>query len=403
MPIFYYKAKNKSGHTVSGTVDSGSVDAAAEALSVQNLAIISISQRPVNPYAFLANFFVFNKVSSKDLVIFFRQLAVMLEANLPIVKALRILSEQAKNENLKNIIAGLADEIDGGSPLSASMNFYPEVFSKFYVNIIKSGETSGRLSEVMDYLADQKEKDYDLEAKVKGAMIYPAFIVAVLVVVGFIVVAFVIPNITAVLVESGVALPLLTRILITVANFLRSFWWLVVLLAICFSGLWLYWIKTPSGRNFYDEMKLRLPIFGTVFQNIYVVRICLSFATLVKGGVPIALALDIVKDVVDNAVYAEILGEAVRSVDEGNQVSEAFTNQKYVPIIVSQMISIGEESGKLDEVLERAADFYAREIDNTVRNLSNLIEPIIMVVLGLAVGLFVAAVILPMWQLSSSF
>jgi len=166
---------------------------------------------------------------------------------------------------------------------------------------------------------------------------------------------------------------------------------------------WIYWIKTPFGRRFYDEAKLRMPIFGKVFQNIYIVRICRSFATLVKGGVPIAVALDIVKDVVDNVIYEKILEDATKSVDEGNQVSESLAQAQYIPPVIAQMISVGEESGKLEEVLEKAAGFYTREIDNTISNLSSLIEPIIMVVLGVAVGVFVAAVILPMWQLSASF
>jgi type IV pilus assembly protein PilC len=254
----------------------------------------------------------------------------------------------------------------------------------------------------MNYLADQKEKDYDLESKVKGAMIYPAFILAVLGVVGFIAMAFIIPNITALLVESGAPMPLLTRILMGVAGFFNHFWWLIIIIVVGFAGGWLAWIKTEMGRNFFDQAKLRIPVFGKIFRQIYIVRICRSFATLIRGGVPIATALDIVKEVADNKVYEKILAEAVKAVDEGNPLSEALLDPN-IPVVVSQLVSVGEETGKLDEVLERAAEFYAREVDNMVKNLSTLIEPAIMVFLGLTVGLFVAAVILPMWQLSSSF
>jgi type II secretory pathway component PulF len=401
MAVFYYKATNESGQTLTGTIDGATPEAVAGVLAGKKMTVLEISEKsPLN--SILNNLDIFNKVKSKDLVVFFRQLSVMLEASLPLVKALRILAKQGENEKFKAIITGLADEVDGGNSLSASMEFYPAVFTKFYVNIIKSGETSGRLAEVMIYLADQKEKDYDIEARVKGAMIYPAFIIAVLVVVAFIVVAFVIPNITGILKESGAELPFITQVLVWLSEFVRAFWWVMILLTVIIAGLWFYWIKTESGRWFYDNLKLRIPIFGTVFRNIYIVRICRSFATLVKGGVPVAAALVVVRDVVDNVVYEDILSKTIKSVDEGNQVSESLAESQYIPSIVAQMIAVGEESGKLEEVLDQSAEFYSREIDNTVRNLSNLIEPIIMVFLGIAVGIFVLAVILPMWQLSSS-
>ncbi|MFA6526030.1 MAG: type II secretion system F family protein [Candidatus Buchananbacteria bacterium] len=402
MPIFYYNAKDRMGETIDGVMDAASIEAAADALMNKKLTVLDITLQPRKKYLSMFTFVLSKKVPIKELVVFFRQLAVMLDANMPLVRALRILVKQTQNEYFRSVIIGLADEVDGGSTLSSSMEFYEDVFSKFFTNIVRSGETSGRLSEVMNYLADQKEKDYDLESRVRGAMLYPAFIVVVLVVVAFIVMAFVVPNITTVLIESGAKLPFITNVLINSSNFLRQYWWLIGLVVAALIGGFMYEVKTPAGRALMDEIKLRIPIFGNVYRNIYLVRICRSFATLVKGGVPIAVSLVIVKDVVDNAVYEKVLAEASRSVDEGNQISESFLASPYIPSIMSQMISVGEESGKLEEILERVAEFYSREIDNVVRNLGNLIEPMIMVVLGIAVGLFVAAVILPMWQLSSS-
>ncbi len=403
MPIYYYKARNKNGEYLEGLMDSASSESVAQILLSKKLAILEISLKPKNSYTFILNKLLFKRVSSKDLVIFFRQISVMLDANLPLVKALKILSVQAENKTLKNIIVGLADEIDGGSPLSSAMAFYPEVFSGFYVNIVHSGETSGRLSEVMNYLADQKEKDYELQSKIKSAMIYPVFVLVLLLAVSFIVMTFVIPGITETLAESGAELPLITRVLIAMSSFLRDFWWLVISLVFLLSFFVVFWSKTDSGKRIIDIVKLKIPIFGGIYKNIYIVRICLSFATLIRGGVPIATSLGIVKDVVDNSVYADILAKAMASVDEGNSISEAFSNNSYIPIVVPQMMEVGEESGKLDEVLTKVSDFYTKEIDNTVRNLSVLLEPFIMLVLGLGVGLFIAAVILPMWQLSSSF
>jgi len=403
MPNYYYKAKDKAGKMFQGIIEAVSSEAAAGLLYDKKLTVIDISEEPTGVQLSSFNLPFLKKVKTKELVVFFRQLSVMSNASLPLVKSLRILARQPRGVYLKNIITEVSNEVDGGASLSASMNMFPEVFTDFYVNIIKSGEISGRLSEVMDYLADQKEKDYDLEAKVKGAMIYPGFIISVLVVVGFIIIAFVIPNITAILKESGATLPLITLMLLGFSNFISVFWWLVLLAVAAVIFGWMYFVRTTYGRQVSDYIKINVPIFGKIWRHIYLVRICRSFATLVRGGVPIAPALGIVKDVVDSAIYEQILEKVIKNVDEGSQISEALADNEYIPQIVVQMISIGEESGKLEEVLEKVSDFYSREIDNSVRNLSNLIEPIIMIVLGVAVGLFVTAVILPMWQLSSSF
>lgn len=403
MPIFYYKAKDKKGNYLKGMVDAFSVDNVAEILLAKDLIVLEISSKQSSFYDRFIGKLLLKKVSAKDLVIFFRQMAVMLDANLPLVKSLRLLTEQTDNEALKKVASGLADEVDGGSPLSSAMAVYPKVFSGFYINIVRSGETSGRLSEVMNYLADQREKDYELQSRVKSAMVYPVFILVMLLVVGFIVMAFVIPGVTGSLKESGVELPFFTKVLILVSDFSRDFWWLVLISAgLIFIGF-RYLLKTDWGKRISDRLKLKIPIFGTIFRNIYLVRICMSFSTLVRGGVPVALALDVVKDVVDNSVYKEILTRSVSSVDEGNPIADGFSDNPYIPAIVPQMISVGEESGKLDEVLAKVADFYSREVDATVRNLSSLIEPVIMIILGLGVGLFIAAVMMPMWQLSSAF
>lgn len=403
MAKYYYKAKNRSGKLIEGSVDATSAERAADFLMQNNLAVIEVSEKLDDYRNFLKNISFLNRVKSKELVVFFRQMAVMIDANVPLVRGLRILSQQTEGEYLKEIITEVGNEVESGQSLSSAMAMFPDTFSDFYVNIIMSGETSGRLSEVMNYVADQKEKDYDLESKIRGAMVYPSFIVTVLLVVGFIIVAFVIPNLAKVLSESGAQLPWITRALLSLSGFISMFWWLILLLFFGMVAAWMAFIKTPQGEYIKDSFKISIPVFGKIWRHIYIVRICRSFATLVRGGVPIAQSLSVIRGVVGNMVFEEIIENAIKGVDEGNQISESLASNKNIPIIVVQMISVGEDSGKLEEVLEKTADFYSREIDNTVRNLSNLIEPIIMIVLGLAVGLFVAAVILPMWQLSASF
>ena len=386
---------------VEGNVEAFSEEAVANLLLEKNFIIIDIKAKSKELFNWQSlNFF--NKVKTKDLVIFFRQLSVMIDANLPIVKGLRVLLKQTKSEQLKKVIMEILTEVDGGSSLSAAMQLFPNVFTNFYINIVRSGETSGRLSEVMGYLADQQEKDYGLESQVKGAMVYPAFILVGLVVVGFIVMTFVIPQMTGMLVESGAELPFVTKVLLGVSGFFQSFWWLLILLFGCaFVGFSIL-IKTYVGRRIMDTAKIKLPIFGPIFKNIYIVRICRSFSTLLKGGVPVSQSLEVVKTVVDNLVYEEILESTIKEVEEGNLLADSLALSPYIPTTVTQMISIGEETGKLEDVLIKIGDFYSSEVDGSVRMLSTLIEPIIMVILGCAVGVFIAAIILPMWKLASA-
>jgi len=404
MPNYYYKIKNQSGLSVVGSANADSAQELAEDLIDKKMTIIKISEKPIFSLSNWLKLALPQRIGSRDLVIFFRQLAVMLEANLPLVKALKILADQSNNSTLKKLTIDLAGEVEGGSSLSLAMSFHNNVFSNFYINIIKSGETSGRLSEVMNYLADQKERDYDLETKVRGAMIYPLFIFGVLVIVAVIVVVFIIPSISLVLRESGVALPLITRIMIGISDFFRSFFWLISIFLLALIIFLFYWKNSSEGARFFDRLKLRIPVFGLIFRNIYLVRFCLSASTLIKGGVPITSALSLSADVVDNVVYKNIINEAVKVVNEGGSLADGLRgNDYYVTPVALQMIFVGEESGNLEGVLDKVAIFYTREIDNTVKNLSTIIEPMMMVVLGLAVGLFVASVIMPMWQLSSAF
>ncbi len=385
-----------------GAVEAASEEVVANLLNDKALTIISIEKRDtLGLHRYQLTFL--RGVKSKQLVIFFRQFSVMIQANLPIIKALRILIKQTESKRLKEAIVGITSEIQGGARLSDALANYPEIFTDFFVNLIKSGETSGRLAEVMEYIAEQQEKDYELQSQIKGAMIYPAFILSGLVIVAFVVMTFVIPQITGILTDSGVTLPLATRLLIGVSGFLRQWWWQLILAAVGLLVVGSIAINTRFGKSLVDRLKLKIPIFGPIFKDIYVVRITRSFHTLLKGGVPVAQSLVVVKQVVGNQVYENILAETIRQVDEGNSIVDSLIDKKEMPIMVSQMISVGEESGSLERVLEELSKFYSREIDNYVRNLSVLIEPVIMVLLGVAVGVFVAAVIMPMWQLSASF
>lgn len=400
MPIFKYKAFTEGRELQTGLVEASSRDYAEEILKEKGFSIVTISEAAAVKKAHLS---FLNRVKEKDIVIFSRQFSVLISANVAMVQALKILTEQTGNLSLKVIVSEIADEVDAGSPLSEALGKRPKIFSNFYISVIRSGETSGKLDEVLNYLADEMEKDYDLMSKVKGAMIYPAFVLGALVVVGAVMMIFVVPKLTAILTESGAELPLTTKILIGTSGFMQNYWWLILIIII---GLFLavrFIISRPAGRRQLDLLKLRLPIFGHLFQLIYLVRFTRSMNTLIVGGVTITNSLKVAAEVVSNTIYQELIEKTIKEVEDGNSISSVFIGSKAIPKMVSQMLSIGEKTGKMDIILDRITNFYGREIATMVANLMTLMEPIIMVIMGVAVGIMVAAIILPMYNLASSF
>jgi type IV pilus assembly protein PilC len=402
MPIFEYRSKNNLGQTVVGAVEAPSVKVATETLIDRGLTVLSIVEQPKET-ALTFSVEAMLPVRTKDLVIFSRQLAVMASANLPIVQSLRILVRQTPSVKLRSIISEVADEVDGGAKLSQAMERFPKVFSKFFVSMVRSGETSGRLDEVLNYLADQQEKDYDLMSRIRGAMIYPAFIVLGLFGVGFFMMIFVVPKLTDILKETGQSLPITTQILIAVSEFLAGYWYLIF---IGLAGLIIFikfYTRAGSGRRQWDYLKIKLPVMGKLMQRIYIVRFTQSLGTLLAGGVPLTRSLEIVSNVVGNSMYEEIIAKTKKEVEDGNPLAKLFLESNVFPLMTSHMISVGEQTGRLEVILGKLTDFYIREIDNLVSNLVALIEPLVMILLGLAVGVMVSAVILPMYNLAGSF
>mgnify|MGYP001609915288 CR=1 FL=1 len=343
-----------------------------------------------------------NRINKRELVVVARTLSVMVSASVPLVDAVRNIARQTENPRLRNLLAQVAADVESGGRLSDAMDIYGKVFGDFFINMVRSGETSGQLASVLEYLADQMEKDYDLNAKVKGAMIYPAFIMSGLFVVAFIMMSFVIPKLTAILEEADVALPLSTRILITVSGAFENYWWLILIFMAVIAGVIRAWLSTPGGRYLWDLMKMRIPIFGGLLQRIYVVRFARSLSTLNKGGVDTVSSLEIVAGVMGNAAWKHLVFLTIQELNEGNSMVTAMMREKYVPSMMVQMLGVGEDTGRIQEVLERLSSFFSREIDNTVANLVSLIEPAVMILLGVGVGVMVSAILLPLYSLSSA-
>jgi type IV pilus assembly protein PilC len=402
MPRFKYRANDQMGQTKVGFVEADNLEIATDTLKDKDLTVVSIEQEAGGGLlAFEIPFF--NKIPIKDIVIFSRQFSVLMGAKMPIVTSLKTMIRQTQNKRLQKMIVSIADEVESGTSLSMAMAKYPDAFSNFFVNMIRSGETTGRLEDVMNYLADQMEKDYDLMSKIKGAMTYPIFIIIGLVIVGFIMLTFVVPKLTVVLSESGAALPLPTRMLIFVSGFAKQYViQIVVTVVLGLAGL-MWWIKTPNGKRHWDGFILYLPVFGVMLQRIYLVRFTQSLSTLLAGGVDIPGSLDVCADIVGNAKYREQILATKKEVMDGNSITMVFAKERTIPTMVSQMMAVGEETGRLNDVLEKLTSFYSRELQNLVSTLVSAIEPLIMMVMGAAVGVMVAAIIMPMYSLATQF
>ncbi len=401
MTTFNFKIVNPANNKQeTGTVDASGEAQAIDTLTSRGFQIISLKEASMHGGSAQVLDFM-SRVNVKDLVAFSRQFAVMVAASVPVVESLKILANQAVKPKMRHVIAEISDEVDSGGILSESLAKRPDLFSNFYISVVKSGEQSGKLDEALDYIADEMEKDYDMNSKIKGAMIYPIFVTALMVAIGFMMMIFVVPRMTAIVIETGGELPLATRAMVAVSSFLISYWWLILaLIAAVVVSLRLY-LKTVQGRKQFDFWILKLPIFGKLLQMIYLVRFTRSMNTLVLGGVNISSSLRVAGEVVNNLYYQKVIEETIAEVQGGNSICTVFVRTKEIPSMVSQMMLVGEKTGKLDVALEKVTSFYNREITSMLANLMSLIEPSLMVAMGLGVGVMVAAILLPMYNVVS--
>ncbi len=406
MATFQYNAKTREGEERKGTVDAPSLEAAIDALQRNNLIILGVDPVQEKTSFFSGgkfNFGFFNRVSQKDVVILSRQLSTLFEAKVPVVQALKTLVTESSGVALKEAMVGVLDDVNGGSSLSAAMAKHPAVFSAFYINMVRSGEESGKLQEVFTYLADYLERSYALTSRARNAMIYPAFVFSSFIGVVVVMLVVVIPKLTSIFEETGQTVPLYTQVVISASNFLRVWGWLVLLLLLVGAYfLWRY-SRTQEGKRIFHTLQLQIPIFGNLYRKIYLARMTDNLGTLITSGIPILRALQITSDVVGNMLYQEAILNAVTSVKDGNTIANALEESKEMPALVVQMIRIGEEAGRLDFILRSIARFYQRDVDNLLENMVSLIEPALIIFLGIAVGGLVASVLVPLYNISSAF
>ncbi len=394
---FNYQARTAKGDVHTGQIEASSKEAAAGLLRGRGLFVTFLEAAALPIYA--RRITLFEKIGRQDLALFSRQLAIMFKAKVPLIESLEVLASQIKNIGFREKILKMAEKIEGGGSFSQALSLYPKIFTPFYIAMVKSGEVSGKLSEVLSYLADHQEREYNLTSKAKGAMVYPSLIVGLIVLVIALLVVFVIPNLVGILEQGGKELPLATKIVIAVSDFARAWGLLVLILAGVGVFLLMRYRQTKEGRILFDKMALKLPIFGPFLKMIYISRFAENLSTLIAGGLPIVQSLEVVGDIIGNVSYKSAILTARDEVRRGEMISSTLSQfpELFTPVFV-QMVLVGEKTGTIDTTLVSIVGFYQKEVDRAIDGILGVLEPVLIAFLGLVVGGIMMAVLLPIYQ-----
>jgi len=399
MPKFDYTIKTSTGELRSGQIDASSAEAASEMLTKdrEDVYITSLKEEKEKPLGGRSIFSV--RVSLQDKLFFVQQLAIMIKSGLSITSALRSLRDQTKKKALKKIFDEILTDVKGGQSLSSALFKHPELLDKVYIQVISSGEKSGKLDKILLKLAKDIEKSYDLRGKIRSALIYPIFLVVVLIIVTIIVLVTIVPQLKNMFEDVGVALPITTRLLIGMSDTITKYWWLTLLILIIIgAAIWQY-SKTEGGRKVIDTIKIKLPIFGILNQKVYMARFVRTLNTLISAGMPILDVFKTLENIVGNSIYQKEIAQARVKIEAGYPISSALKESKYFPPVVPDLISVGEKSGNLNFVLTNLTRFFERDVDTMSKNLATLLEPLMMVIMGVGVAFIVASVIMPIYGL----
>jgi len=397
---FNYQIKTQTGEAIEGKIEAGGEDEAVKVLHGRGYTILSLQQIKKDIFSVDLNQYI-NKPNNKDIVVFTRQLSTLIDANMPLAEGLRTLAKQIEKVSFKKVVAEISEAVEGGSSLSKALAAHPKLFSLFYIKLVQSGEVSGKLNESLLYVADYLERSKAINSKIIGALAYPAFVIFALIVVTSIMVVYVLPQLLVIFEEIGVEeLPITTRALIFLTDFINKFLYAIIIgfLAVAYA-LWSY-IRTPAGQAWLDNAKINFPVLGQVVRNLYLARISESLATLIKAGIPILDVLRVTADLVDNNNYRNIMLAAEDNVRRGGKISEVLAeHHKEVPPLFASMVAIGEKTGKLDFILGHIAKFYKGESDDAISGISQLIEPILILLLGIGVAILISSILLPIYNL----
>jgi type IV pilus assembly protein PilC len=401
MLSFRYTARDPgTGQTIKAEVQADNEQSAATLIRKEGLVPIDIKLADRVSGGLLAKFG--QRIRIKDKVLFSRQLATLINAGLPLVQSLRTVAQQTTSKPLKVIINDVINDVEAGSTLAAAMAKHPKAFNQIYISLVSAGEASGTLDKALDRLALQQEKDADLISKIRGAMVYPLIVVAVMIgVLGFMIVK-VLPQVQTLYAGlPGATLPLITRILLSISHLVIKFWWVLIIVIIFIAIFTTRWARTLTGRSVVDEAKMKLPPFGALFMKMYMARFSRTGTTLVASGVPLIQMLQITGEAVNNVHIQASIKKASEKVKGGKALSESLKGDPNFLALVPNMISIGEQSGSLEQMLGKTAEYYEKEVDDQIKSISTIIEPVLMVLLGVAAFTIVAAVLLPIYGLAN--
>ncbi len=404
--LFNYVAVDNTNIQRDGTVEAVTIDAAITAIQKRGYTVVSID--PVQTERSLkdlvnVDFHFFNSVSNKEIVILSRQIATLFQAHVSPLRIFRLLSAEIENPQLKTAMDKIVEDLQGGSSISRALASHPDIFSSFYINLVRSGEESGSLEKSFSYLADYLDRSYETVSKARNALVYPAFVITIFIGVMSLMLTMVIPAIAQILIDSGQELPIYTKIVIGVSDFMVNYIGVIILLLSVGGVLFWRFLKTDTGKRTFDEFVLSIPYIGDLQKKLLLTRICDNLSTMLERGVSMVQALEVTADVVDNMVYKEIIQEALFEVKSGRSFGDAIAEYPEIPGVLTQMTKVGEETGSLAEILGTLANFYRREVNNAVDTLIGLIEPIMIVFLGLGVGVLLVSVLMPIYNLTNAF
>ena len=404
MSVFEYVALDEKGHQRKGFIDAPGVAAARQKLREENVYPVEINQAENRKETALSGALKINiwqRVSANDVSIFTRQLSTLLGAGMPLVPSLSILMKQANNPLLKKSLAQIREQVNEGKSLTESMSNFPQIFPSFYLNMVRAGEASGTINLVLGRLADFSENQQTLMNKIRSALAYPLIMLFMGSAVIFLLMTFVVPKITGIFSDMHQTLPVITIIMITISNFLKSFWWLIlILLAAAIAAFKYMTTGTEAGKRMWDNAKLKIPVWGKINSKIAIARFSRTLATLLQSGVPLLAAMEIVRNVVNNILIGEAIRKAGKDVEEGKGLSGPLTQSGIFPPLVTEMIAVGEQSGSLENMLNRIATAYETEAQADIMVMTSLLEPAMIIVMALLVAFIVFSILLPIFEMN---
>lgn len=403
MSEFKYVGHNSSGVKESGTVTADNKTEAVKELRDLGLIVSDLKDSESSKKTkSVFKFSLFGGISNKDRIILTQQLSIMTKAGLPISQALHSLAEETSNKNLTKVVSEIASDVDGGMALSQAFDKHPNVFGSVYVSVLKAGEKSGKVDEVLMRLAMQEEKDYDIKNKVKGALAYPVFVLVAMVVIVTLIMIFIVPQIQNVFAENNLTLPLMTRVVIFISILIRKQFILIIAgLVALFVGYKMYY-KSEKGHYQIDLLKLNIPVFGPLNRKVSIARFARIFSTLLTSGLPMLEIFSTAQGVLGNEVFRQEIDKAGKDIENGLEISSALKKQPHMPKMMIQLTAVGEKSGNIDVIYENLANFMEKEVDNITRNLTTMLEPALMLIMGAVIGSVVIAVLLPIYSMTSS-